>query len=223
MKNNSKKGILYTVTNKKTKEVYVGITTTSIKARKKDHLQKTISGKQSKFYNSIVTYKIDAFEWESDNTLYVIDELARKEKELISENKGKGISLNMDSGGGIQKSVYKYRIKDGSLVAKFECLDKAANTVEGTKQQVSRACLNKIKYANFYWSYKLKIPFQPKKDNRQKKVIQYSLSSGQVINFFNSIAEASRKTKINKTCIAKCCRNERNSAGGYKWEYESSI
>ena len=32
-----KKGIIYTVTNKETKMVYVGLTTKSLEVRKKDH------------------------------------------------------------------------------------------------------------------------------------------------------------------------------------------
>lgn len=214
-----KKGIIYTVTNKETKQVYIGITTKSIKTRKKDHFKKTLSGKKNKFYKSIATHGIEAFEWSSNNTLYAIDELAEKEKELIKYNKSKNMSLNMDSGGGIQKTVYKYNIKDLNLVEKFDCLEKAADTVNGSKQQVSRACLNKVKYANFYWSYRLQVPFQPKKDNRLKRVIQYLHSSGQTISFFKSIAEASRKTGINKNSIAKCCRGERNRAGGFSWKF----
>lgn len=220
MKSNCKKGIVYTVTNKETKEVYVGITTESIKSRKKDHLQKTLSGKKSKFYDSIATYGTDAFKWESDNTLYNIDELAQKEKELIEENKNEERSLNMDSGGGIQKTVYKYGIQSLSLVEKFNCLKKAAKSVNSIKQEISRACLKKIKYKGFYWGYKLEIPFIPYEDKRFKKVIQISISSGKIINTFKSVAEASIDSKINKTCIAKCCRKERVSAGGYRWSYE---
>ena len=38
------KGIIYKVVNKKTEDIYVGITTKSIEERKKDHLKKSING-----------------------------------------------------------------------------------------------------------------------------------------------------------------------------------
>lgn len=220
MKKN-RQGVIYKVTNKKTFEVYIGITIHSMKERQNDHFKKTFSGKKSKFYNSIRTYGSDIFKWESDDTFYSTDELAQKEKELIKENKQKGLSLNMDSGGGIQKTVYKYSVQDLNLVEKFDCLEKAANTVNGSKQQISRACLNKVKYANFYWSYRLQVPFQPKKDNRLKEVTQYFPSSGETISVFKSVAEASRVTSINKNSIAKCCRGERKIAGGYAWKFNN--
>lgn len=216
----SKKGIVYTVTNKETKEVYVGITTKSIKARKKDHFQKTFSGKKSKFYDSIATYGIDAFKWESNNTFYNIDELAQKEKELIEENKNEERSLNMDSGGGIQKTVYKYSIQGLSLIDKFNCLKKAAKSVNSIKQEISRACLKKNKHKGFYWGYKLEIPFIPSEDKRLKKVIQISISSGKRINVFKSVSEASKQTGCNKTSIAKVCRGERKKCGDFYWKYK---
>jgi hypothetical protein len=40
-----------------------------------------------------------------------------------------------------------------------------------------------------------------------------------IIAEYNSIADAQRKTGIWWTNISKCCRKERNYAGGYKWEY----
>ena len=36
---------------------------------------------------------------------------------------------------------------------------------------------------------------------------------------YPSVAEASIQTKIHKDGIAKCCRGERKTAGGYHWEY----
>ena len=40
--NKQEKGIVYTVTNKKTKEVvYIGITKKSVESRKKDHIKKS--------------------------------------------------------------------------------------------------------------------------------------------------------------------------------------
>nr|BFF36953.1 hypothetical protein BACT7_18150 [Tenacibaculum mesophilum] len=217
-------GIIYTVTNNKTdKVVYVGITTKSLSSRKKDHEQRAKRGKTNLFQEAIATLGAENFEWVTDNTLYENDELAQKEQELIENYKKQGFNLlNEDRGGGIQKTVYKYIVKDGSLLTKYTSLQEASNSVNSSKQQISRACINKTKFKNHYWSYKLQVPFQPKKDNRFKKVIQYSIASGRIINTFKSVAEASRINHVNKNSIAKCCRGERKQAGGYAWKYKQN-
>ena len=51
-----------------------------------------------------------------------------------------------------------------------------------------------------------------------KKVVQYDLK-GNYIETYKSMAEASKKTKIYKTGICRCCKNIRQSAGGYIWRY----
>jgi uncharacterized protein YerC len=40
--------------------------------------------------------------------------------------------------------------------------------------------------------------------------------AGATLNAFKSVSEASQVTGISKTCIARVCRGERNSTGGYK-------
>lgn len=53
-------------------------------------------------------------------------------------------------------------------------------------------------------------------DKRFKSVSQRSLD-GQLLKEYKSIAEASRKTGINKSSIAKAVRGERKTAGGFCW------
>lgn len=222
MANNKKgNGVIYTVTNNKTYEVvYVGLTKKSLNSRKKDHIQRAKRGDTNLFQEAIATLGIESFNWSTDNTLYENDKLAQKEQELIKNYREQGFNLlNEDRGGGIQKTVYRYNVKDGSLLEKYNSLEEASKTVNSTKQQISRACINKTKYKNHFWSYRLQVPFKPNKDNRVKGVIQYSIDSGKVIAVFESVAQASRETGISKTCIAKCCRNERKSAGNYVWVY----
>ena len=218
-------GVIYTVTNNKTDEVvYVGLTKKSLKSRKKDHIQRAKRGDTNLFQEAIATLGIENFTWATDDTQYENDELAQKEQELIKRYKKQGANLlNEDIGGGIQKTVYRYNVKDGSLLAKYNSLGEASNSVNSTKQQISRACINKTKHKNHFWGYRFQVPFKPSKDNRLKGVVQYSIDSGQKKSVYNSVAIASRKTGINKSCIAKCCRNERSSAGGYKWKYNLNL
>ncbi len=221
MKSNNK-GFVYTVVNKKTeKVVYVGITKDSLESRKKDHIKKSKKGKKYPFQNAIATLGVDAFKWEANTTLLNNDDLAEREKELISQYKTQGNKLyNIDSGGGIQKSIYKYSPENGRLVGKFNSLLEAAKSVNSTKQNISNACLSSTyKHRGYLWSYKFKVPFKYGKDLRKKRVEKLSLTSGKCLAIFESVATASKLTGINKTCIGKCCRNERNSAGGFSWKY----
>ena len=41
---------------------------------------------------------------------------------------------------------------------------------------------------------------------------------GEVVRF-KGVKDASRRTGINRCCIALCCKNIRKTAGGYEWRY----
>lgn len=53
---------------------------------------------------------------------------------------------------------------------------------------------------------------------KSKKVGQYDMSN-RLIKVFYGTLEAGRETKIQPVNIGKVCRNERITAGGYKWKY----
>lgn len=214
----TKKGIVYTITNTETKETYVGVTTVSIQSRKNDHVERANRGEKGKLFESISTFGVEAFEFNEIDSTYSLDELAAKEKQYIKQYKEKGVSLNVDSGGGFKKSIYKYDL-DGQLVATFNTLTEAAQSVGTTKQQISSTCLNVNNlYAGFYWSYTFKVPFTPGIDKRLKIVFQLDLK-GSMLRSFKSVAEAGRLTGVYKGCIAKACRGERKTAGGFLWQY----
>lgn len=218
---NSKKsaGIIYSVKNKITGELYIGATVDSIENRKKDHEQKANSGHGHRFQEAISTYGTEAFSWKEIDTAESIDELAQKEKQYVLKYNSKEEGYNSDEGGGIQKTVYQYSIKDGSLLNTFDCLESAAKSVKANKTCIGNVCIGQNKTCKgFYWSYNLNVPFNPLKDLRKKKVIQYSLS-GEQITIYESVSEASKVTGVSKTCIARMCRKERSCSGGFKWAY----
>lgn len=212
--------IIYKAENLENGWVYIGSTTSSVEHRKQNHLQKAESGSGHYFHEQITTYGPDAFHWEQIDTASSNDELALMEKQYIMEYNSYESGYNSDSGGGFKKTVYQYQLKDGSLVALYDCLDNAANAVSADKRSISRACLNVGNtYQGFYWSYELKEPFIPNIDARKKEVIQMDLE-GNIIAEYESMAEASRLTNVNKSSIAKCCRGERKSASSYRWKYK---
>lgn len=211
---------IYKVTNTNNGKVYIGSTKDSIETRKKDHIKKASSNASTKFYDAISTLPIGAFTWEQIDTAPATDELAQKEKNYIVEYNSKEEGYNSDSGGGFKKSVYQYNLDDGSLVATFDCLQDAGNAISATKQSISSACLSVNKtYGGFYWSYEFKEPFEPNDDKRKKEIVQLDLE-GNVISLFRSVAEASRETRISKTCISRVCRGEREKTHEYTFKYK---
>lgn len=210
--------IIYRVVNNQTDQVYIGATTKSLEERKADHLQKANKKVGSYFQEAIGTYGPEAFTWEQIDTASSNDELASKEIRYIVEYNALENGFNSDKGGGIKKTVYKYNL-DGSLHSTFENLTIASETISVRKQDVSRACWSvNNKLGGYLWSYEYVEPFIPREDNRRKVVVQ-SLLDGTVVSQFLSVAEASRETGVSKTCISRCCREERDSSGGFIWEY----
>jgi hypothetical protein len=90
---------------------------------------------------------------------------------------------------------------------------------------VSGCCIgNQKTCGGFIWRYKdewfdLNLD---KLDENPKKVTQYDFS-GNIINNFNSITEASKFTSVNPGNISECCRGSYNSAGGFIWRYFGDV
>lgn len=211
--------IIYKVTNTATGSAYIGATTRSLEARKEDHLQIAFKNPVKPLHKAISTYGVDAFTWESIDTANTNNELAEKEVNYIYKF-GKQTKLyNLSRGGEIQKEVYKYDVKTLKLIEQFNSLTEASVSIGYTKQALSNVCLSiNQKLGNYYWSYKKTEYFLPNTDKRKKIVTQYTLG-GLFVNNYKSIADANRQTKVNKTSIAKVCRGERKTAGGYIWKY----
>lgn len=57
------------------------------------------------------------------------------------------------------------------------------------------------------------------KNHRSKAIIQYDLL-GNTIKEWNCSNEVKRELGINQSNIIACCRNKRNTAGGFKWRYK---
>ena len=210
--------IIYKVVNTITDEVYIGATTKSIEERKADHLQKSQKKVGSYFQEAIATHGADAFKWEQIDTANSINELAEKEKQYILQFDAKKNGYNSDSGGGFKKTVYQFDL-DGNLIASFDGLKEIQVTLGHDKRRVSNACTTATLWKGSYWSYSQNNTFKPTQDGTKKKVLRYSLD-GEILAQYNSVAEASRKTGISKTCISRCCRGERKSSSGFLWKYK---
>lgn len=219
MKKEEKIHLVYKVTNQETGETYIGATTKSIEERKADHLQKANKRGGGCFQEAIATYGPEAFSWEQIDTASSANELAQKEKDYILEYDSKKNGYNSDSGGGFEKKVYQYNYYHGHLiVTSYKNLKEVEEKFGFDKRRISNACLNTTPWMGCFWSYSPNRPISDFADSRKKTVYQYDLDSN-LIDIYSSVADASRKTGVSKTCISRCCREEREHSGGFFWEY----
>jgi len=209
--------IIYKVTNSQTNEIYIGATTKSIEERKIDHLQKANKKVGSSFQEAIGTYGVDAFIWEQIDTANSSNELAEKEKEYILKYNSKDQGYNSDSGGGFKKTVYQFN-EYGVLIESFNSLTDVESKLGHDKKRISNACITAKNWKGSYWSYSQNRTFKKVRDRRKKQVLQCSLDGKEIARYV-SVSDASKSTKLSKTCISRCCRGERNNSRGFLWKY----
>ena len=220
MENTINNYIIYKAQNTITGESYIGATTKTIQERKADHLCKAERGLGSNFQEAIGTYGPDAFTWEQIDTAITINDLAEKEAEYILKFNSFKAGYNQNKGsGGFKKKVYQYSVETGELLNSYDDLTCAGNAVNATKKSISNVCLHIDKTCKgYYWSYSNTDESYSISDLRKKVVLQYTLE-GHLLAQYISVAEASRKSGVSKTCISRCCRGERKNSGGFLWKY----
>lgn len=131
---------------------------------------------------------------------------------------GKNTSKDFSHKG---KPVYQYDL-DGRFIKKFNTIKEATDEIGKTKcSGISACCKNKQKSAYGYiWSYYFKNNIDSYNvKTKEKKVAQISKDNNNILNIFDSIQSAERITNVAHSNILKCCKGERNSAGGYIWKY----
>lgn len=119
-----------------------------------------------------------------------------------------------------RKAVDQYDLK-GDFIQTFESIIKAAEHVCGRSASISRVCsklLGRKNYKKSIWRYKgeaLDLPFTISLIKRA--VVQYN-SSMDIINTYESMAEAQRATGIQQATIGLCINKKKQKAGGFYWE-----
>lgn len=60
-------------------------------------------------------------------------------------------------------------------------------------------------------------------DNSKKPKEVVQIKEGEIINEFESVSDAARKTNITRTSITYCCKGKLKSAGGFIWKFKDNI
>lgn len=221
MKNSPKKGhgFIYKYTSPSGKS-YIGQTVKTIeeRARKgKGYMNCTL------FWKAIQKYGFDKF----DITVigeFPVDHLNDLEVKYIEVYKTIAPhGYNILAGGNIvnnRKKVYQYDPETGLLLHRYSSVKEASSAI-GVSVQTLSNCLNGShpKSKGFFWSFieLKKYPIIEVTSNHSKTVFMYDLD-GVLVNTFPSIGRAADFVNGERVNIRKACRNEIQTAYGYKWE-----
>lgn len=125
-----------------------------------------------------------------------------------------------------EKLVYMYDKKTGDYLNTFCSITEASKNAKVSISAISNCCNGRIKSAgNYIWSFEEEQnifsanPFFKKQDRRSRVIYVYDSKTGEFIQSFDSMAEASRATGILQGNISACCNGRIKTAGGYIWSY----
>lgn len=129
----------------------------------------------------------------------------------------------------INKEVLQYN-DDGEIIAEFESVTDASKKTGIGYYSIYDVILGKQKHAGGYGFIYKKDYFGNKSDlisrstNRRPAMVSVPVlqcdDDENVINEFESISQAQRKTSVSSTCIYKALKGKQKYAGGYLWKYK---
>jgi hypothetical protein len=156
--------------------------------------KRAFSKKRSNYWHNIVNkhgVKVQIL-FESNNK----DEILIKESEFINlygrRDLKTGILCNMTSGGEFPSNLTPE--KEVIRRNKIKAYGKTRIWEESTKKKIS--------------------------ESKMKKISKFTLD-GLWVEDFNSVSKAAESIKLTISSISKCLKNEKYTAGGYKWKLKS--
>lgn len=144
-----------------------------------------------------------------------------------------------DGGGGSSinpkedksKIIIQYDL-DGNFIKEYPSINEAARSTGLELSNISNVCngkLNKTGNFVFVFKYNNKRKVTNKRLREEKREVLQIDKSGNIINLFESISEAVKKTNIPRTSISNCCFLNENeiekykSAYGFIWKFKNKV
>jgi len=213
---------VYQVVNKVNGKSYVG-SSNDINARFRSHK----AGPNSKAYSHRLLYQ-EMQKYGFENFDFKVLEEVSKDKLLKREsywyNKLNPEYCTATPDGVIEemlKPVYQIEKKTLKILKEFSSTKEAERSLGiGHGAIINAAKKRTVSAGGYHWCYvdAWTEDFKPKKDAKSKRVLQ--ILNGKVINEFDSMREAERKTGIKRSNIHSVVNNRTSTAGGYKWQYK---
>lgn len=219
-------GFVYKITNLVNNKVYIGITTTSIEKRWKEH-KKEINNRKHSLYCAFKKYGRENFSIEKIDTATSINELQQKEIEYINFFNSYKNGYNMTHGGdydlldyrkNTSKQVCKFNL-NGEFIEKYSSIQEAAFLNNVSREPLAQNCKKMIKSAGgFLWAFEGETPIKFS-NNTFTEIEQWDLEGKNKIKEHQSIKEASKETGVNYRKIVECVnfKKTQHSAGGFLW------
>lgn len=125
-----------------------------------------------------------------------------------------------------RKPIIQYEL-NGNIISEFISARQVEEKLGYSYKMISSVCKGKnISYKGYIWRFKQdsfnKYPIFPKIDVSKKEVSQFTMD-GKFVKTYKTITEASNITKITLSNISMCLRNQRQSAGGFKWKLAEAL
>ena len=116
-----------------------------------------------------------------------------------------------------KKVVYQFDLQ-GNYITYFKSLHEAFEKTGVDYKQISQVCLGKCGQAGgFYWNYKKRFDFDPKKI--KKIPVACYTDGGEFIKSFTSQTEAAQEYKLSISGISNCITGKAKHCGKLRWRY----
>ena len=116
-----------------------------------------------------------------------------------------------------KKKVFKYSI-NGEYICSYNSMIEAENETKAMYESISRSCRKIITTAGGYvWRWY-------KKENIANEIIhKYTVQrdlKGNIVSIYYNVSIAAKQNGYSKGNISEVCRGNKETAYGYKWNYE---
>ena len=130
------------------------------------------------------------------------------------------------NGSGLAKGkiVLQYDL-NGVFIKEYPSANQASIATNICHSDICRCCRGEIiRAGDFQWKYKNNDKeIKPIKIRTNFTVLQINKETNEIIQEFNSLAEAEKITHIAKATICNVCNGKGKTAGGFKWQYKDKI
>lgn len=226
---------IYKATNKINNKIYIG-KTNNLERRIKEHQNKK-NQTNCLFYRAIKKYGIKNFDWK---IIDIIEDNKANEREKYwinyynsyyknKNSNGYNMTIGGDGGNGNSKKIAIYNLQGELLnVLDSVSLVKKEYKINNTSD-ISKICKSKKGMRNGYiFRYveknEIKKQINPYiKLTRSKRKVYQLNKKKEIINKFNSISEAAKKTNTCRTSLIGCLNGYYKTANNYIWVYEENI
>jgi len=207
-------GIVYCATNLTNGKCYIGKTIGPLRKRQNEHFSRA-GNSGYKFHNALKKYGQNNFIWSSLFESEFNDELCDKEMFWIKVYNTTENGYNMTFGGE-------------GVIPTEEVREKISKSERGkivsleTRQKISKAGIGRKPWNKgipMLETIKIKISDVRKGIATNMRKVK-CIDTGEI---FESMKEAGRHFSLEYKNIQKCCSGNRDSCGGYKWQYVGGV